>query len=497
MVEIPVACYKLPDESYHSYLSRCDFFSKDYLYKVVLPYPDREGVRSDNFWESDYQVERRQRQRAVSEGRTFSQPDYSDRRYLPISKFLITRNGYYWDNIVVDRAGLTKLKGQLLSLLSPPPLDISRDFQDTLEAGGHQIPPHPATKTHSKVLGSDYPVTKFGHVARRKMQSAGYVFDQLCQRVDQPPNAVFLTLTLPGSTDEAIRTLAGWTGYISNRLFQVVRDCEKSNDITLHWLKAWEWQKRGALHLHLVLGADSTVSHNILLGCAKAIKDKWHDILLSFYSLPVPRPVIKFGGRVGCMPIVDMYERKNAKPGQIKTWRNYPNDWQDKIESVKKSVGRYLSKYTGKSKELLGNIPSILYYPSRWYGFSRILHDSVASQTIDIRCELNSLTDTAFRTFVEDLISTLKPLSVRADDFVVTKAGRVISGHNRVSAYLSTLVPSSSEGLLLLSGKFLSAFSTIPYAVAMEYVSARLSRLTKSIAYSLDISKTFSTSRMI
>lgn len=490
-VELPVACYRLPGESESSVLTRADFLSKDDRYKPYLPYKSSDDVHNADLWESPYQQERRQRRRAAEKGVAFYAVDPTDRQRIPWKRQLVARNGYYWDNIIVRKEDLLPLQARLKAILSSG-LDLPAEIQESTEkspteSGRQKLNPQSSSDT----LGADYPATEFGHGAKRKMNCAGHIMDKLCTSPDDIPNAVFVTLTLPGSTDLAVRTLAAWSGYIQNRLMQVIRDYEKMFGFSIYWLRCWEWQKRGALHLHLVLGSDCSVEHSLLLACSHDIKNLWHKLLLSFYSDSVPRKKLKLGNRSGSMPVVDLYERAEKKEGSPSTWRESPHKWQDKIESVRKSVGRYLSKYTGKDKRLLGKKPDKCYYPSRWWGCSRELSQLVTEQTLDVRLELVDLCDTAFSNFVDAVRTDLALTNPRVTAFVVLHSGKTIKLNKKTSPRDESILRSINEYGCLLSGMCLNAFTTVDIESAQYLLVSRLKTLRKSILYAREFSKTY------
>lgn len=88
-------------------------------------------------------------------------------------------------------------------------------------------------------------------------------------------NFYFVTCTLPGSTSRAMEMMSRFSRYSLNVLKQYLRD-RYNVYLTLN---CWEWQKRGALHLHLIFVWDAASSPRKLDKIGENIREKWLDIL--------------------------------------------------------------------------------------------------------------------------------------------------------------------------------------------------------------------------
>lgn len=162
-------------------------------------------------------------------------------------------------------------------------------------------------------------------------------------------NAVVLTGTLPGSTDEANEVIAANSAYIVNRINQYCRRLSKGG---LWCFYVWEWQSRGALHIHYCV-ADSDRSG--LARMRAGWRDFWVDVLEALTR--------KSG--------VDLFRRSGGG-----TWRGQADKIQADAQFVKKSVAAYFAKYAGKGyhAEVSKKLKSKRirrYVPSRWAGWSR------------------------------------------------------------------------------------------------------------------------------
>lgn len=220
-------------------------------------------------------------------------------------------------------------------------------------------------------------------------------------------NQVFITGTLPGSTDAAIAEFAKWSSWFMNRVQVWLYDNFALDEDYNHLTKAtdtkkkrfslhcavWEHQKRGALHYH---GLVATAKPQELMD---KFKPFWIDLLEQKSS------------ETG----VDLF-RKNDNW----TWRIKPTDTAamkehkfSKIQvisqEVKSSISSYLSKYLSKdaSKEpedMIKNPP-----PARWWACTRALKKLSESQTILLH--LPSGTTQQSEALLTDIYDFMKDLA--------------------------------------------------------------------------------------
>jgi hypothetical protein len=300
---------------------------------------------------------------------------------------------------VIDLYNVEHLKKALqdvaerLSPTSSPPLDIPSEFQrDTLVE-------------RKKPLA----LTRYG---RHTILEAGAVIERHWGN-----QATFLTLTIPGSTPDALRVVAEQSGWLLNRLYQKVR--RQSEDIG--WFYSWELQKRGALHLHLCLAASpEQMSLRKLVCLTQELEAKWFDLLMELRDITG----------------IDCFEKKEGG-----TWRNRPDVWQSRSEVVKKSVAAYLSKYASKEtqdkqKELIESLGGKVALPSRWWGCNQAVRAYIKQWRfkyeipfVDVEHDPDLMD--ALRMFCE----VYKPkLELPWKDFEVkSKSGRVIvNGKSKV-----------------------------------------------------------------
>lgn len=232
---------------------------------------------------------------------------------------------------------------------------VGLDARDRLpEPDTSSLPPlslGPNSKTQRSRAGyGALPVrpSRFGLAASRKLKAASSAMSQTVL----PHECLFITGTLPGSTEAAFRNLAAYSAYIVNGLKSWIANYAPQK----YDFYVWEYQKRGALHLHYCVHIPDEISRDYIR-CN--FKEWWCGIL----------------HRVGALSNCDMF-RKNAK----KTHLGNESIVRAEAQIVKKDVGRYLSKYLSKSiNPKRGN--ARFFTPSRWWGVSRPLNQLLESMT--------------------------------------------------------------------------------------------------------------------
>lgn len=196
--------------------------------------------------------------------------------------------------------------------------------------------------------------TTFGKAARKLIREAGCCIDRRARR-----KCIFLTGTLPGSTKEALEALAAWSGWVAAAVQNWVRDFAPGAAT----FGVWEWQKRGALHLHLCVAAESESQAQQLKARWKA---RWIKLLMA----------------VRRRANTDVFQRLDGR-----SWIDTPWITRTDAQTVEKSVGAYLSKYLSKGSVQAMKTASAP--PSRWWFCSKALREEIYSSRIHV--ELNKL----------------------------------------------------------------------------------------------------------
>lgn len=209
-------------------------------------------------------------------------------------------------------------------------------------------PPHLSLGSNSKPCRKmtgygDLPTkpTQFGLNAKRSLIRSGAALEK---KINSPEECLFLTGTLPGSTPESFSAIAAYSAYVVNNLKAWIAK-RVSSKLDFY---CWEYQKRGALHLHYCVWVpDIAAREHVLSG----FRDWWISTLI----------------RISEVSGVDLF-RKNAKF----THRSDLSKVRAVAEICRKSPARYMAKYLSKSSSKLKG-RAIFFTPSRWWGVSRPL----------------------------------------------------------------------------------------------------------------------------
>ena len=253
-----------------------------------------------------------------------------------------------------------------------------------------QREPQNVSSGKRKGYGEAVRPTSFTRAARHKLLEGGQLFDTLYSDTHQ---GYFVTFTLPGSTEQAYDAISRWSGYLANRVLQVVRRGVKG----AIWFFVWELQRRGALHLHLFLALPRSQSP---VHIERRLRDVWYRALQS----------------IGTQDSVDMFLHSE---GDRCTASQY---WQYDFQSVKKSPAAYISKYVGKGANVPGQGSGVVgengvYFPHRWWGMCREL-----SQEIDrarFKVCMDAMTDEQCMDAIDELTAELTELEpVQSTEYV-------------------------------------------------------------------------------
>lgn len=242
-----------------------------------------------------------------------------------------------------------------LHLLTPP-LDIIRKSQRTpwlfWRVGFKFLV---LKKVVSAILYfSEYRLSKakhFGNIQGQKIREAGAVIDILCD--GRPEFAHVTTLTLPSNSEESFDCIAARSGYAINRLWEPIRKAYGSD---VAWFFVWEYQKRGALHLH-ICHYHPDASEGMLIG--NMLIDKWDKIL---HDISDETGIDMFSPKEGRMKTLFFQHQHHTQP-------------------MYKSAGGYFSKYASKaSKSDENNYVrrfSKIRPPTRFWGSSRTVKELI------------------------------------------------------------------------------------------------------------------------
>jgi len=225
--------------------------------------------------------------------------------------------------------------------------------------------------------------TVFTRNARHRLLEAGALSEDASPTDSR---SVFVTFTLPGSTDSAYSAISRYSGFLTNRVLQGVRDDSRAES----WFYVWEVQKRGALHLHLCI---RFYSQDEWLCLADVLYERWYSALEAI------------GEREGTC----LFTHASGDKCTIRSL------WRYDYQLVRKSVGGYLSKYVSKDATK-GTTPEPtkqgqMYYPRRWWGMSRNLTQEINRRRKTICVEGISESDArAALNVMEEMALELQPV---------------------------------------------------------------------------------------
>lgn len=271
---------------------------------------------------------------------------------------------------------------------------------------------------------------KFTNRSGQKIREVGAMMDKSCEHSTEQCGVT--TLTLPANYSEAFDVIARYSGYIINRLFQIIR---RSTPIDPKWFFVWEFQKRGALHLHIAHfsfdPADSQMVGSQLI-------EKWHEILC------------------------DVSEKSQcclftSKEKDRCTLRQFH---QHHTQPMYKSCGAYFSKYASKSEgsKGCGYVAkfSEKYPPSRFWGSSKPLKDMCREFSYEEILAIGELIEERHKEILE-LILRYNPVKFSQYEWkkeiidshgwkVVVSEGRCESFYLQKELYFNLLAALKTEG---------------------------------------------------
>lgn len=233
-----------------------------------------------------------------------------------------------------------KRMGNRQNLSESPSLVCSSELQDRI---------YPASKPVQAGHGILKPHTKFTRLAKKRLNEYGALIDQ-----GTLTNCVFLTGTLPGSTLAAVKALAMWSSWVTSRLSQWFRDRFPG----ALYFGVWEYQKRGALHLHVCVRVKTTKEARLL---KKLWKSRWIALL----------------DKVGLRSETDLFQRAQGDTWQRERWKTRTD-----AQTVEKSVARYLSKYCSKTNDKLRR--KAAFPPASWWFACQEIREMAESVRIEV-----------------------------------------------------------------------------------------------------------------
>ena len=224
---------------------------------------------------------------------------------------------------------------------------------------------------------------RFSTYARRQILRAGGALES----AHPYSECLFLTLTLPGSTPSALEALARYSAFAVQR-FKAWLGKRLSNNLSIY---TWEWQRRGALHLHYVVHCPDREKGEYI---RRNLKQEWIRILSAIST------------RSG----VDLFAQHKGF-----SWSHNKEVTKTDAQWCEKSVAAYLSKYVSKAGSSNERTPKNAFCPSRWYGVSRPLLQLLREMSFSVR--LDYLRSQQALAWYEDCLSLLEAWSVKCYEY--------------------------------------------------------------------------------
>ena len=231
------------------------------------------------------------------------------------------------EQIVPVRFPACRLSGQIEYFCTDALKVVRTTYRDIVEERDIVLDIIKKSQQHKKYERSWGKVQKdktFTLNAKQKILESGAVVDRHCGT----KNSFEVTLTVPGSGWDVYDVVSRYSGYMVNRLTQIIRRAEKKG-CKLHWFFVWEHQQRGALHMHWCIACEDSWAVANLIGLE--LRSKWW-VLLEELSEKT---------------LIDLFKKR----GFSGTWRHCPEIWQSRVTRVRKSVAAYFSKYCSKNAE--------------------------------------------------------------------------------------------------------------------------------------------------
>jgi hypothetical protein len=247
--------------------------------------------------------------------------------------------------------------------------------QKTLKFLANQLNSLVNKKNSKKEFTAKRKPSKISKLAQHRILELGAIIEKRDGK-----NQFFITLTVPGDTDEIKKAIANFSPYIDLRLTQCIRDCKKLYGWDVSYIMVWENMKSGKLHKHIIISSNK-INEKQLREVSEKIGQTWENILDSMATV---KP-IRRGNYSGFLPGLDMYKRNQKdiekKHKNITTWANHKDTLKElankqggkifvNIQRVTKSAARYLSKYVSKGSQKDNN-----FNPARWWQASKDIRD--------------------------------------------------------------------------------------------------------------------------
>jgi hypothetical protein len=232
----------------------------------------------------------------------------------------------------------------------------------------------------------------FAKISGQKLRECGAAMDILCR--GNLEECWEVCLTLPANHEEAFVALSKNTYFATHRIFSYLK---KQYHGEVSWFYVWEYQKRGALHLHMAVHHRASL---LLPTICSDIKRAWIRILQD----------------IGEMENTCMFTDKSLKKCVM------PEQWQMHSAQIRKGVGAYFSKYAGK-EESKQSWYCQKYPISRFWGSSKQIKKVISENSVtaiwDFQGDLESA-EKFHAELLEKLILSIEIVKITKYNFCIT-----------------------------------------------------------------------------
>jgi hypothetical protein len=232
----------------------------------------------------------------------------------------------------------------------------------------------------------------FTRISGQKLRECGAAMDILSR--GNLEECYEICLTLPANHEKAFTALAQNTYFATHRIFSYLK---KQYNGEVSWFYVWEYQKRGALHLHMAVHHRASL---LLPTICSDIKRAWIRILQDI------------GENSECCMFTDKSMKKCVMPDK----------WQMHSAQIRKSVGSYFSKYAGK-EESKQSWYCQKYPISRFWGSSKKIKQVIAENSVEATWDFQGDLESAEKfhaELLEKIVLSMRITKITKYNFCVT-----------------------------------------------------------------------------
>jgi hypothetical protein len=255
-----------------------------------------------------------------------------------------------------------------------PILEFPKTSKDVIRVGFGRLP-------SSRHIGLQ------GH--RKVLRSAAALEGWVGEQPGDDWNVGLWTATLPGSTKESMEALSCWSAFLLHDWRTKVAKWLKVRNLPCLWVSVWEWQRRGALHLHVAIALPGGLFERL----ESYLKKIW----------------IRGLERVTDNAGVDLFGREWGG-----SWAGTSLPHCCNLLRLDGSVAAYLAKYLSKSESKRHGVKAF-FCPSRWWGSSMLVKCELRNRTL---CAVVNSDDRCDSDLLDSIVAEVLPVSIKDYSYV-------------------------------------------------------------------------------